>query len=265
VSGSHTGSLDHKTIVVTGGSSGLGRAMALAFGRKGAHVVVADVRRDPRAGGTATDEALTSEGGSAIFVETDVSHWEDIDRAVETAVAESGRLDVMVNSAVYLGTHSKGILETSEDDWDALMAVNFRGVFLCCKRALGQMVAQEPVSEVRGRIINMASQMGLVGTPGHVAYCALKGGIVNMTRQLAVDFGPQGILVNAIAPGKVPTHPLVEDEGERESLEYSISRTPFHRLGRPQDVAGMAAYLASDECNFVSGATLPVDGGWLAY
>jgi glucose 1-dehydrogenase len=180
-------------------------------------------------------------------------------------VGESGRLDVIVNSAVYLGTHSKGILETTEEDWDALMAVNFRGAFLCCKRALEQMVEQEPVAEVRGRIINMASQMGFVGTPGHVAYCALKGGIVNMTRQLAVDFGPRGVLVNAIAPGKVPTHPLVEDEGEREPLDYSRSRTPFHRLGRPEDVAGMALYLASDECNFVSGATLPVDGGWLAY
>lgn len=239
--------------------------MALAFGQKGAHVVVADVRRDPRAGGSPTDEAIRADGGSAVYVETDVSRWEDIDRAVATAVGESGRLDVIVNSAVYLGTHSKGILETTEEDWDALMAVNFRGVFLCCKRALEQMVEQEPVAEVRGRIINMASQMGFVGTPGHVAYCALKGGIVNMTRQLAVDFGPRGVLVNAIAPGKVPTHPLVEDEGEREPLDYSLSRTPFHRLGRPEDVAGMALYLASDECNFVSGATLPVDGGWLAY
>jgi glucose 1-dehydrogenase len=239
--------------------------MALAFGQKGAHVVVADVRRDPRAGGSPTDEAIRADGGSAVYVETDVSRWEDIDRAVATAVGESGRLDVIVNSAVYLGTHSKGILETTEEDWDALMAVNFRGVFLCCKRALEQMVEQEPVAEVRGRIINMASQMGFVGTPGHVAYCALKGGIVNMTRQLAVDFGPRGVLVNAIAPGKVPTHPLDEDEGEREPLEYSLSRTPFHRLGRPEDVAGMALYLASDECNFVSGATLPVDGGWLAY
>jgi glucose 1-dehydrogenase len=239
--------------------------MALAFGQKGAHVVVADVRRDPRAGGSPTDEAIRADGGSAVYVETDVSRWEDIDRAVATAVGESGRLDVIVNSAVYLGTHSKGILETTEEDWDALMAVNFRGAFLCCKRALEQMVEQEPVAEVRGRIINMASQMGFVGTPGHVAYCALKGGIVNMTRQLAVDFGPRGVLVNAIAPGKVPTHPLVEDEGEREPLDYSRSRTPFHRLGRPEDVAGMALYLASDECNFVSGATLPVDGGWLAY
>jgi glucose 1-dehydrogenase len=257
--------LADKTVVVTGGASGLGRAMALALARQGADVVVADVRRDPRSGGEPTDELITAEGGSATYIETDVSQWADIDAAVSAALEARGRLDIMVNSALYLGTHSKGILETTEEDWDALMAVNFRGVFLCCKRALEQMVGQEPVAEVRGRIINMASQMGFVGTPGHVGYCALKGGIVNMTRQLAVDFGPRGILVNAIAPGKVPTHPLVEDEGEREPLEYSSSRTPFHRLGRPEDVAGLAVYLASDDCNFVSGATISVDGGWLAY
>jgi glucose 1-dehydrogenase len=239
--------------------------MALAFGREGANVVVADVRIDPREGGTPTDEAIRAGGGSAEYVETDVSRREDIDRAVETAVSHRGRLDVIVNSAVYLGSHSKGILETTEEDWDAMMAVNFRGVFLSCRRALQQMVDQEPVAEVRGRVINMASQFGFVGSPGHVAYSALKGGIVNMTRQLGVDFGPRGILVNAIAPGKVPTHPLEEQETEREPIEYSKSRTPFHRLGRPEDVAGMALFLASDECNYVSGATLPVDGGWLAY
>jgi len=239
--------------------------MSLAFGREGAHVVIADVRPDPREGGTTTDDAIRADGGSAVYLETDVSRWEDVDRTVSAAVEERGRLDVVVNSAVYLGNHSKGILETTEFDWDAMMAVDLRGVFLCCKRALQEMVQQEPVTEVRGRIINMASQMGLVGTPGHVTYCAAKGAVVNMTRQLAVDFGSRGILVNAIAPGKVPTNPLVEEFGEREPLEYSVSRTPFHRLGRPEDVAGMAVYLASDECNFVSGAILPVDGGWLAY
>ena len=257
--------LDGKTVVVAGGSSGLGRAMSCAFGREGAYVIVADVRPDPRSGGLPTDEAIRADGGASVYVETDVSRWADVDRVVSAAVDERGRLDVIVNSALFLGAHSKGILETTEDDWDAMMAVNLRGVFLSCKRALQQMVRQEPVAEVRGRVINMASQMGLVGTPGHVAYCAVKGGIVNMTRQLVVDFGRRQILVNAIAPGKVPTHPLVEEEGEREPLEYSLARTPFHRLGRPEDVAGIAVYLASDECNFVSGAILPVDGGWLAY
>jgi glucose 1-dehydrogenase len=259
------GRVEGKTIVVTGGGSGLGRAMALAFGREGADVIVADVRRDPRSGGSPTDELIREAGGRSAYLEADASRWEHIDRAVSLAVERGGRLDVIVNSASKLGSHSKGLLETSEEDWDAMMDVNFRGVFLCCKRAIQQMVDQEPRAEIRGRVINMASQMGFVGTPGHVAYCALKGGIVNMTRQIAVDFAKRGVLVNAIVPGKVPTNPLELEETEAEPIEYSMNRTPFPRLGRPEDVAGMALYLASDECNFVSGASLPVDGGWLAY
>lgn len=262
------GRLRDKTIVVTGGSSGLGRAMALGFGREGADVVVADIREDPRGGGAPTAAAIVEGGGKAVYVATDVARWTSIDHVVSTAVQRSGRLDVIVNSAVFLGRHSKGLLETTEDDWDALMAVNLRGVFLCCKRAVQQMLTQEPrgpQNEVRGRVINMSSQMGFVGTHGHVGYCALKGAIVNMTRQLAVDFGPEGILVNAIAPGKVPTHALEKQETEGDPMDYVLARTPFHRLGRPEDVAGMALFLASDDCSYVSGATLPVDGGWLAY
>ena len=257
--------LRDKAIVVTGGSSGLGRAMALAFGREGADVVVADIRETPRSGGQPTASSIVEQGGKAVYVPTDVAHWDSIDNAVSTAVERTRRLDVIVNSAVYLGSHSKGLLETTEEDWDALMAVNLKGVFLCCKRAVQQMLTQDPLNEVRGRVINIASQMGLVGTPGHVGYCALKGAIVNMTRQLAVDFGKEGILVNAIAPGKVPTDPLERQQTEGDPIEYILARTPFHRLGRPEDVAGMALYLASDDCNYVSGATLPVDGGWLAY
>jgi NAD(P)-dependent dehydrogenase (short-subunit alcohol dehydrogenase family) len=137
-------------------------------------------------------------------------------------------------------------------------------VFLCCRRAVAQMLGQEPRGEVRGRIINLSSQHGMVGTPGHVAYCAAKGGVVNLTRQLAVDFGRRGIMVNAIAPGKILTTPLDEPDTD-EILEYSRARTPFSRLGRPEDVAGAAVYLASDDSSYVSGTNLLVDGGWMAY
>jgi NAD(P)-dependent dehydrogenase (short-subunit alcohol dehydrogenase family) len=138
--------------------------------------------------------------------------------------------------------------------------VGLRGVFLCCKRAVQQMLGQEPVAEARGRIINISSQHGMVGSPGHVAYCTAKGGVINLTHQLAVDFGPLGVIVNGLAPGKI----LVRQDSE-EVLAYSHARTPFSRLGRPADVAAAALFLASDECTFVSGINLLVDGGWMAY
>jgi glucose 1-dehydrogenase len=259
-----SGRLAGKAIVVTGGSSGLGRAMALAFAREGADVVIGDVSEQPREGGQPTVEMIADEGGSALYLEADVSQWDAIDRLVRAAVERRGRLDVMVNNAVVAGRHSKGLLETQPDDWDAIMDVGLRGVFLCCKRAVQQMLGQEPVGEVRGRIINMSSQHGMVGTPGHVAYCAAKGGVVNLTRQVAVDFGPRGIMVNAIAPGKILTRPADEPDTP-EILEYSQARTPFSRLGQPEDVAAAAVFLASDECTYVSGTNLLVDGGWMAY
>jgi glucose 1-dehydrogenase len=259
-----TGRLQGKTIAVTGAASGLGRAMALRFAAEGAHVLVADVRTDPREGGMPTVDAIAERDGSGEFVQADASRWDDIDRLVQTAVSRSGRLDVMVNNAIVAGAHSKGLLETDEGDWDAIMAVGLRGVFLCCKRAVQQMLTQEPVAEARGRIINLSSQHGMVGTPGHVTYCAAKGGVVNLTRQVAVDFGPRGIMVNAIAPGKILTRPADEPDSP-DVLAYSHARTPFSRLGRPDDVAAAAVYLASDECSYVSGTNLLVDGGWMAY
>jgi glucose 1-dehydrogenase len=259
-----SGRVEGKTIAITGASSGLGRAMALRFAAEGAHVVCADVRADPREGGAPTVEVIADAGGSAEYVEADASRWDDIDRLVTTAARRSGRLDVMVNNAILAGPHSKGLLETEEDDWDAIMAVGLRGVFLCCKRAVQQMLTQEPVAEARGRIINLSSQHGMIGAPGHVAYCTAKGGVVNLTRQVAVDFARRGIIVNAISPGKILTRPADEPDSP-EVLAYSHSRTPFSRLGRPDDVAAAALYLASDECSYVSGTNLLVDGGWMAY
>jgi NAD(P)-dependent dehydrogenase (short-subunit alcohol dehydrogenase family) len=222
------------------------------------------VRFDPREGGLPTHELINDNGGEAVFVEADASRWDDIDRLVEAAVGNGRRLDVMVNNAILAGRHSKGLLETEEEDWDAIMAVGLRGVFLCCKRAIQQMLTQEPVAEARGRILNLSSQHGMVGVPGHVAYAAAKGGVVNLTRQLAVDFGPRGVMVNAIAPGKILTAPLDEPDTE-EVIEYSRTRTPFFRLGQPEDVAAAAVFLASDDCSYISGTNLLVDGGWMAY
>jgi glucose 1-dehydrogenase len=258
------GRLEGKAIVVTGGSSGLGRAMALRFAAEGADVVVGDVREEPREGGRPTVELILERGGRGAFVEADASRGGHIDLLVRTAVERVGRLDVMVPNAIVAGRHSKGLLETDEEDWDAIMAVGLRGVFLCCKRAVQQMLTQEPVGDARGRIVNISSQHGMVGPPGHVAYAAAKGGVVNLTRQIAVDYGPQGIICNALAPGKILTTPIDEPDTP-EVLAYSHARTPFARLGQPEDVASLAVFLASDECTYMSGANVMVDGGWMAY
>ena len=252
--------LEERVAVVTGGASGLGRAIALRFADEGARVVVGDVRRDPSEGGEETGSLLGERG---VFLDADASRWADVDSLVSTAVERYGRLDVMVCNAGIAGRWSKGLLETTETDWDTIMAVNLRGVFLGTKRAVAEMVAQEPIGDVRGRVVVISSQHGMVGPPGHVAYAASKGGVVNFVHQVAVDFGPRGVLVNAVAPGKILTG---NPEGMRpELLEYSRSRTPFHRLGRPTDVAAAALFLASDDAGYVSGTNLLVDGGWMAY
>jgi NAD(P)-dependent dehydrogenase (short-subunit alcohol dehydrogenase family) len=255
--------LSGKTIVVTGGSSGIGRAMAFSFARQGAHVVVADVQSVPREGGEPTASAIAAEGASATFVQTDVSRTSDVERLVETAAGISGRLDAVVNNAVLAGPHNKGILETTDEDWDVMMAVGLKGVFLCCRAALGRMLDQPAVNEARGRIVNISSQVGVVGVPGCSAYCTLKGGVIALTRQLAVEFGPKQVVVNAIAPGKILTTPLDEPDTP-ETIAFATARTPFHRLGRPEDVAAVASFLVSDICTFMSGEVVAVDGGWLA-
>jgi glucose 1-dehydrogenase len=252
--------LADRVAVVTGGSSGIGRAIALRFADEGARVVVGDIVRQPREHGEPT-EALLGERG--LHVDADVSLWSDVDRLVGMAIERFGRLDLMVCNAGIAGSHSKPLLETTEKDWDAIMAVNLRGVFLCCKRAIAQMIGQEPIGEVRGRVIIVSSQHGMIGPPGHVAYAVSKGGLVNLTHQLAVDYAQHGILVNAVAPGKILTGS--PEQQDPETLAYARSRTPFPRLGRPEDVAGAALFLAGDDSGYVSGVNLLVDGGWMAY
>jgi NAD(P)-dependent dehydrogenase (short-subunit alcohol dehydrogenase family) len=252
--------LQDRVAVVTGGSSGIGRAIALRFADEGAHVVVGDVVREPREGGETTDALLGERG---FHVDADVSRADDVDRLVGAAVERYGRLDVVVCNAGIAGRYSKSLLETTEEDWDAIMAVNLRGVFLCCKCAVRQMITQEPIGEARGRVIVISSQHGMIGPPGHLAYAVSKGGLVNLTHQLAVDYARRGVLVNAVAPGKILTGS--PEQQNQETLAYSQSRTPFPRLGRPSDVAGAALFLASDDSGYVSGINLLVDGGWMAY
>ena len=249
--------------MVTGSASGIGRAIAIRLALDGASVVVSDIRQEPREGGDRTEIVIARGGGTCARVDADVSTWGDVDHLVGAAVERYGRLDVMVNNAAIAGPASKPLLDTTEADWDEIMSVNLRGVFLCCKRAIGEMLGQEPIGEVRGRVINISSQHGMVGSPGHVAYSTSKGGVVNLTRQLAVDYGARGVLINAVAPGKIMTGS--PEQANPELAAYAKSRTPFSRLGRPDDVAGAVSFLASEDSVYISGTNLLVDGGWMAY
>lgn len=184
---------------------------------------------------------------------------------VSAAVEGHGRLDVLVNNAVLAGKHSKPLLQTEDADWDAMMAVNLRGPFMLCQAAVRRMLTQAPVGGVRGRIVNITSQHGMVGAPGHFAYAVGKGGLVQMTRQVAVEHGRDGIICNAVAPGKIITGTPGDLSQDEESLNYVRSRTPLTRLGEPTDVASAVAFLASEQATYISGINLLVDGGWMAY
>jgi NAD(P)-dependent dehydrogenase (short-subunit alcohol dehydrogenase family) len=250
-----------RSAIVTGGASGIGRAIARRLAADGFAVLVADVRREPLTGGEPTDALIAADGGEA----EDVADAGDCAALVARAVELCGALDVLVNNAILAGPHSKPLLETEPEDWDAMMAVNLRGPFLLCRAAVRQMLGQAPRGDARGRIVNITSQHGMVGAPGHFAYAVGKGGLVQMTRQVAVEHGRDGVLCNAVAPGKIVTGAPGDLSADEDSLAYVTARTPFSRLGHPEDVAGAVAFLASDDATYVSGATLLVDGGWMAY
>jgi glucose 1-dehydrogenase len=254
-----------RSAVVTGSSSGIGRAIATRLAADGFRVLLADVRRDPLTGGEPTDEIIASRGGGGEYLRADVSAREDCERLVARAVERTGRLDVLVNNAVLAGAHSRPLLDTGDDDWDAIMAVNLRGPFLLCRAAIRQMLRQPPRGDARGRIVNITSQHGMVGAPGHFAYAVSKGGLVQLTRQIAVEHGRDGILCNAVAPGKIVTGAPGDLSQDEESAAYVRARTPFRRLGEPGDVAAAVAFLASDDATYISGVNLMVDGGWMAY
>ena len=253
--------LTDKVAIVTGASSGIGRAIALKLAAEGASIVIADTVELPIEGGESTASLIGQAGGTAMYVKTDIAQWNAVDALVAATVARFGRLDVMVNNAaVYTSTN---LIETSPEQWSRVIGVNLTGFFYCCKRAVMQMRTQAPVNDVRGRIINISSQHGMVACPGDFPYSVSKGGIVQMTRQIAVDHAGDLIVCNAIAPGKIITgKPGVANDPD--ALDYSRRRTPWPRLGAPSDVAGAALFLASDMASYVTGINLMVDGGWMA-
>ena len=240
------------TAIVTGASSGIGRAIAQRFAEEGANVVVADIRTDPREGGTPTHELLSD----GLFIETDVSNVDDLRSTINETVETFGSLDVLVNNAgVFPG--SRPIETVSEDDYDRLMAINLKGVYF------GSMVAAEAMREGGdgGSIINLSSIAGLIGYDEAAAYCASKGGVTNLTRELAVELGVDDIRVNAICPGVIETAMTTEDAPVVGTMG---DRIPLGRDGHPEEIAGAALFLASEESSYVTGHNLVVDGGYTA-
>ena len=250
-----------KIAVVTGASSGIGRAIAISFASEGASVVIADIAEQPVEGGDSTLDIITRAGGAAFFQKTDVGRWDDVDALIGATVERHGRLDVMVNNAAtYSGT---ALLQTEPAQWEQVMRVNLTGIFNGCKRAVQQMITQEPRQEVRGRLINLGSQQGIVTSPGDLPYGVSKAGAIYITRQIAVDYAKQLIVCNCISPGKIVTGAGGPAQ-DPARLEYQRRRTPWPRFGRPQDVANAAVFLASDRASFITGSNLVIDGGWLA-
>jgi NAD(P)-dependent dehydrogenase (short-subunit alcohol dehydrogenase family) len=252
--------LGGKVAIITGASSGIGRAIAISFAAEGAAVVVADVVEKPLEGGESTLDLIHRAGGAAVFERVDVSQWGDIDRLVGATVTRHGRLDVMVNNAaIYSGTP---LLDTTPAQWEQVMAVNLTGMFYGCKRAVQQMLTQQPRNEVRGRLINLGSQQGIVTSPHDTPYGVSKAGAIYLTKQIAVDYAQELIVCNCISPGKIVTgQPGSPSDPAR--LENARRRTPWPRLGRPQDIANAAVFLASDRATYITGSNLVVDGGWL--
>ena len=251
--------LNDRVAVITGGASGIGRAIAIKFAEEGAKVVIADIREDPREGGESTVSKIESMGGSVKFIKADVSQWDDVDSLIGTTVSEHGRLDIMVNNAAT--AVDKPLLETTQQEWEQVMGVNLTGVFFGCKRAIQQMLQQEVRAEARGKIINISSQHGMIAAPNNFAYGVSKSGVVYLTRQVASDYAEEHIICNAVAPGRILTGKPISDA---DPLKYSKSRTPMPRLGKPEDVANAALFLASDEATYITGENLMVDGGWMA-
>jgi NAD(P)-dependent dehydrogenase (short-subunit alcohol dehydrogenase family) len=248
------GRLDGKVAVITGAGSGIGRAAASAFAAEGAQVVVADVAAD-RAEAAAAE--IRSVGGSATHVCVDVTEAASVDAMVAAAVATYGGLHVLFNNAGIFPSDDGGILDTPPETWHRVMDVNLKGVWLGCRAAIPAML-----DSAGGSIVNVASFVALVGAAtAQTAYTASKGGVLAMTRELAVEYARKGIRANSICPGPIETPLLAELLAEPARRERRLVHIPLGRFGRPEEIASAALFLASDEASFVTGSALVVDGG----
>jgi len=251
--------LKNKVAIITGAGSGQGRAAALIFSREGAKIAVSDWKPEL---GNETVTLVKQAGGEAIFIRTDVSESADVQNLVRTTVSTYGRIDVLYNNAGVGFSSSLSmadVINTPEADWDRVIAINLRSMYLTAKYGIPEMIKAGG-----GSIINTASIAALIGSEAAHAYTAAKGGMVALSRALAVEFGPKNIRVNCICPGAIDTPMIAPVIDPLKKAGQPFMASPIRRLGMPEDIANCALYLASDESSFVTGATLVVDGGYVA-
>lgn len=251
-------SLEGKAAVVTGAASGIGRAAAMRLSKAGANVALLDINKAE--GKKAADEIL-ADGGKAIFIPCDVTRNLDCQKAASSAYETFGRIDVLVNSAGMI--RRKNIVDLQEEEWDLVININLKSIFLLSRQVIPFMIKRGG-----GCIINIGSGWGLKGGPKAAAYCAAKGGVVNLTRAMAIDHGKDSIRVNCICPGDTDT-PLLRSEaaqlGRKEEMFLrEAAERPLRRIGQPEDIANAVLYLASEMSSWVTGSVLVVDGGGIA-
>lgn len=244
--------------IITGAGSGIGKASALLFAREGAKVIVAD--HNEKSGSDVANQ-IKNEGGEAIFVRTDVTKSSSIQEMVQKSVAKFGKIDVLFNNVGFFGI-SGTVVEIKEEDWDLMIEINLKSTFLVSKYVIPEMLKLG-----KGSIVNMASECGFVGTPGESAYCAAKAGVVLLTKAMALDYAAKGIRVNAIAPCNIDTpmfnRYLNEHSDDAVELRKEVLKMmPMQRFGKPEEIAAVALFLASDDASYVTGTTIMADSGF---
>ncbi len=240
-------SLEDKVAIVTGGSRGIGKAISLKLAQLGAKLVVSS-----SSGSEDVTREIEASGHKAVTVQADVSKEADVNKLIDTTLKTFGQIDILVNNAGI--TKDNLTMRLSEADWNDVMDVNLKGTFLCCKGVLKPMMKQRS-----GKIINMASIIGLIGNPGQTNYSASKAGMIALTKSIAKEIGSRNINVNAIAPGYIETDMTQKISDQvREELLQNI---PLKRLGQAEDVANLTAFLASDQANYITGQVFVLDGG----